>query len=199
MFQSTHPHGVRRFIQLSYTISSPKVSIHAPTRGATVADTGKITILISFNPRTHTGCDPHVSEEFFAGSSFNPRTHTGCDTDKGERIIIEMQFQSTHPHGVRPRYSPLSVMRSGFNPRTHTGCDKKLVYNVGLGASRFNPRTHTGCDPSPKVPTLFFISFQSTHPHGVRQFQTIQERIIRAVSIHAPTRGATKFVIRGNG
>ena len=35
-----------------------KVSIHAPTRGATfrvIPDTTKIQ---SFNPRTHTGCDP---------------------------------------------------------------------------------------------------------------------------------------------
>ena len=77
----------------------------------------------------------------------------------------------------------------------------------------FNPRTHEGCDL--KVFPIFFlpITFQSTHPRGVRlvapcshngckQFQSTHPRGVRRngaegrsreghVSIHAPTRGAT--------
>ena len=77
----------------------------------------------------------------------------------------------------------------------------------------FNPRTHTGCDLLGKVLTTRLYSFQSTHPHGVRQsqaltphawhrFQSTHPHGVRpcdmgskpfplVVSIHAPTRGAT--------
>ena len=76
------------------------VSIHAPTRGATVKT---VTVLgevkfqsthphgvrpqldvlalsgFCFNPRTHTGCDKIIAYPDHDGYSFNPRTHTGCD------------------------------------------------------------------------------------------------------------------------
>ena len=78
-----------------------RVSIHAPTRGAT----SRLSLFpllayqfqsthphgvrlsrgmfgrsqIRFNPRTHTGCDPRVLRPKEAAKCFNPRTHTGCD------------------------------------------------------------------------------------------------------------------------
>ena len=126
-------------------------------------------------------------------------------------------FQSTHPHGVRQSlrpsatlfhvvsihaptrgatshdcYSPFSV--SCFNPRTHTGCDFVSKANPTM-TCRFNPRTHTGCDLriSRHRPSTV-LSFQSTHPHGVRRY--VIRRILRraVVSIHAPTRGATSYI-----
>ena len=103
-----------------------------------------------------------------ADIGFNPRTHTGCDY----ACVLR------------------SGMAIGFNPRTHTGCDSLSAGTVSRFL-RFNPRTHTGCDSAnqtsfcpPKVsihaPTrgatfhiLLFnrsAEFQSTHPHGVRQY-----------------------------
>ena len=101
MFQSTHPHGVRRFAGLG---------------SAEIA---------SFNPRTHTGCDDrekkltdpivvsihaptrgatrgtcHLANNL---ASFNPRTHTGCDMVLCKAVENSTLFQSTHPHGVRQR------------------------------------------------------------------------------------------------
>ena len=38
--------------------SEERVSIHAPTRGATTQSVGVLITRSSFNPRTHTGCDP---------------------------------------------------------------------------------------------------------------------------------------------
>ena len=55
-FQSTHPHGVR-LPQDAGTYTVNIVSIHAPTRGATQCGLGSYPVVISFNPRTHTGCD----------------------------------------------------------------------------------------------------------------------------------------------
>ena len=77
-FQSTHPHGVRQ--PLAKTPNAPKnVSIHAPTRGATLAFEHQAAQQGSFNPRTHTGCDGSRNAQSRHRGSFNPRTHTGCD------------------------------------------------------------------------------------------------------------------------
>ena len=78
LFQSTHPHGVRlndrkRLRSLSQCFNPrthtgcdvyycwckkcKKVSIHAPTRGATQVFLSGPSLPVGFNPRTHTGCD----------------------------------------------------------------------------------------------------------------------------------------------
>ena len=99
-FQSTHPHGVRPipapcplfsccFNPRTHTgcdreaaryLRRTKVSIHAPTRGATYSRYAyPAKDLRCFNPRTHTGCDIADDMEKCAQRCFNPRTHTGCD------------------------------------------------------------------------------------------------------------------------
>ena len=77
-FQSTHPHGVRLGGQPRGD-KRRTVSIHAPTRGATQQLHVSCDSTISFNPRTHTGCDKQGCPGLSRPSCFNPRTHTGCD------------------------------------------------------------------------------------------------------------------------
>ena len=62
-FQSTHPHGVRPedCDELKGYI---EVSIHAPTRGATVCKAKLVYCNLRFNPRTHTGCDNFQTLKF---------------------------------------------------------------------------------------------------------------------------------------
>ncbi len=55
-FQSTHLHEVRLSFQVSHSYPS-KVSIHAPTRGATLVDWVWASGSYGFNPRTYTRCD----------------------------------------------------------------------------------------------------------------------------------------------
>ena len=80
MFQSTHPHGVRP------------------------ATTGLTDYRLNcFNPRTHTGCDllklpiclMSCAVSIHAPTRGATVTITDYPTTNGE-------FQSTHPHGVRP-------------------------------------------------------------------------------------------------
>ena len=144
VFQSTHPHGVRP-ASLYNSNTREVVSIHAPTRGATMftsldkikvdvsihaptrGATGQLLIyssaVIGFNPRTHTGCDNALIVTSFWHDSFNPRTHTGCDSGKRRRYDEKLEFQSTHPHGVRLSLRLEIECVISFNPRTHTGCD----------------------------------------------------------------------------
>ena len=101
-----------------------------------------------------------------------------------------MEFQSTHPRGVRRSWGKGEEALDDFNPRTHVGCDgqypgepERAEISIhaptwgatqdrqGCGGRRenFNPRTHVGCDED--------------HPGGCRG---------GSISIHAPTWGATQ-------
>ncbi len=61
------------------TPSNTYVSIHAPTRGATLLFQDLRTSLISFNPRAHAGRDFTPTCEYTQKESFNPRAHAGRD------------------------------------------------------------------------------------------------------------------------
>ena len=104
-----------------------RVSIHAPTRGATVTITDYPTTNGEFQSThphgvRHRNCHSHLLRT----SCFNPRTHTGCDKTQFEVV-----------NGL-----------VSFNPRTHTGCDLRQIAIKTFGRC-FNPRTHTGCDAFP--------------------------------------------------
>ena len=123
VFQSTHPHGVRPKYVVKYA-RIYFVSIHAPTRGATL-----IFLITKYYKIMFQSTHPHGVRHTFA---------------RGRQT--EQSFQSTHPHGVRHHDNILTYLYNFcFNPRTHTGCDFKhgiLVTSI----FSFNPRTHTGCD-----------------------------------------------------
>ncbi len=55
------------------------VSIHAPTRGATVSMWVSSIYLYSFNPRPHAGGDMESVTPQTQRVSFNPRPHAGGD------------------------------------------------------------------------------------------------------------------------
>ena len=122
-FQSTHPRGVR-LIPVPFDYSPAIVSIHAPTRGATTAGIIAEGSIICFNPRTHEGCD--AWRKVFG--------------------LLNMQFQSTHPRGVRPGAKFSACSTCSFNPRTHEGCDWTRRVTYRYKSFCFNPRTHEGCD-----------------------------------------------------
>ena len=55
----------------------------------------------------------------------------------------------------------------------------------------FNPRSHAGSDASMPIYVNGVYQFQSTFPRGERLNNASKARMRAAVSIHAPTRGAT--------
>ena len=123
-FQSTHPRGVRLSL-CNLSSWSRKVSIHAPTRGATLGLIPVYSFFLSFNPRTHEGCDKDSSSwRLFFGVSIHAPTRGATRFVNKDSVIG--QFQSTHPRGVRLEIRFFAVGEYGFNPRTHEGCDKVL-------------------------------------------------------------------------
>ena len=171
-FQSTHPHGVRQ-AAASPALCEHRVSIHAPTRGATTIRQPMLLQTFCFNPRTHTGCDASCCPSKAKVFGFNPRTHTGCDlraaqakqkflvsihaptrgaTSQNSMLHDFVLFQSTHPHGVRPKIASKTLRATKFQSTHPHGVRPRLKAEMGLSDS-FNPRTHTGCDALSKTTT----------------------------------------------
>ena len=170
-----------------------KISIHAPTRGATKILAAAFTQCYNFNPRTHTGCDDclaYICAKLYRISIHAPTR--GATITCIYILIKVLQFQSTHPHGVRRRSlkSIINVLHD-FNPRTHTGCDNlaPAVFSHSLIISIHAPTRGATCVPC--KPSSASSIFQSTHPHGVRPKRIRKYYPPSRISIHAPTRGAT--------
>ena len=78
-FQSTRPHGARLLRQW-------------PRWGRA-----------GFNPRARTGRDPISRSRWSHRTCFNPRARTGRDLSRPLCSCVATGFQSTRPHGARPK------------------------------------------------------------------------------------------------
>ena len=162
-----------------------RVSIHAPTRGATP----RLSLILStrcFNPRAHAGRDvlamafrrlglfqstrPRGARlpKPINGTALTVSIHapTRGATCQQFRFTFGKMFQSTRPRGARPiQYrAAWRLIVSIHAPTRGATCYRCRC----RGCNRFNPRAHAGRD------------------HGVGQAGGLCQ-----VSIHAPTRGAT--------
>ena len=150
------------------------VSIHAPTKGATKGKLGshsKKQVFQSTLPRR----ERHgAARSIYRMGGFNPRSHEGSDMS----------------------VPALNTPASGFNPRSHEGSDHQdHGYRPHPGG--FNPRSHEGSDKNGSSSAEVYIWFQSTLPRRERPMcASISFPIVTAVSIHAPTKGATFFLFR---
>ena len=148
-------------------IADCKVSIHAPTRGATH------TFLKGQQIEQFQSTHPHGVRRLNTVTNTNLADVSIHAPTRGATLLrlfllIKVRFQSTHPHGVRHSADMLSQLgtlvsihaptrgatvwrktqrcaRPSFNPRTHTGCDT-IESRRSFDNRSFNPRTHTGCD-----------------------------------------------------
>ena len=100
LFQSTLPRGERQRIPTN-NANIDKISIHAPTRGATALALALPSSTRYFNPRSHEGSDPVDSDGKFVYRDFNPRSHEGSD-------VIPFAYRT---------------LSKDFNPRSHEGSD----------------------------------------------------------------------------
>ena len=167
LFQSTHPHGVRlKSVKTQYIIIN--VPIHAPTWGAT-----------------------HKMEQQPHSQTFQSTHPHGVRHAQCLVSVITSQFQSTHPHGVRlstgckEYYSIIVSIHAPTWGATGCGKSSGRDYRVSIHAPTWGA---TQTDAAVGVEHVF----QSTHPHGVRQFNGAAPAVPIIVSIHAPTWGATQ-------
>ena len=164
----------------------------------------------NFNPRSHEGSDGRTVTTRVINIHFNPRSHEGSDwnesvptadstisihaptkgaTIQNKWLMIYVLFQSTLPRRERQRYLNTFAgnhkfqstlprrerrdMRASrntdpdFNPRSHEGSDGRSSLSY-ISPSDFNPRSHEGSD-----------------------YPGRGQDLVRLISIHAPTKGAT--------
>ena len=165
MFQSTRPRGARQLLPTLPKLL--RVSIHAPTWGATICCVMKRRRSYRFNPRAHVGRDCSRPKWQFC-KFVSIHAPTWGATVLLLTIIIVLMFQSTRPRGARRKNRSSSSQETGFNPRAHVGRDMALIVWFGpigfqstrpRGARpfcqfcrvlevRFNPRAHVGRDMS---------------------------------------------------
>ena len=101
----------------------PEVSIHTPIQGVTPFEHDQsnqlsfqsthpyrvwlrfhteMSLNLSFNPHTHTGCDVYTDTSITTRKSFNPHTHTGCDLQSAFANVINQVSIHTPIQGVTP-------------------------------------------------------------------------------------------------
>ena len=167
------------------------ISIHAPTRGATLQvdvhgyypNIFQSTLprgerhytcmtngyVIDFNPRSHEGSDWLIQRLFRRHINFNPRSHEGSDPGRADGNHFRNRFQSTLPRGERP--FRLTDRRRGYVFQSTLPRGERLLLDQfdPPGNHDFNPRSHEGSDVSGSAFSAWIrCIFQSTLPRGER-------------------------------
>ena len=123
---------------------------------------------------------------------FNPRAHVGRDT-KRFKISFCLVFQSTRPRGARRLIPGFGLGKLMFQSTRPRGA-RQASTRPRAARRSFNPRAHVGRDHLfVNCHNLHFL-FQSTRPRGARPPQA-PPPLLASVSIHAPTWGATCFLL----
>ena len=166
IFQSTLPREERHSAVKS-TSCPMLISIHAPTRGATIQRLVQMHQMQYFNPRSHERSDYLESTWHPLASGFQstlPREERQINSLINE---VGKIFQSTLPREERRYLILITLSLKNFNPRSHERSDINIFLVLNQNA-HFNPRSHERSDG-----------------HDCIQF------LDDLISIHAPTRGAT--------
>ena len=167
LFQSTRPRGARPQTDGRRRVRT-HVSIHAPARGAT-----------------------EVHRQVRAPAGFQSTRPRGARRWRRAGRGVGRWFQSTRPRGAR--HPEPGELRSAPGVSIHAPARGATVRpGVDCGTHRrFNPRARAGRDAVTERSRPCRKKFQSTRPRGARPDDGIRRIGLRAVSIHAPARGAT--------
>ena len=115
----------------------------------------------------------------------------GATMLKKQIIPIVRAFQSALPRGERQQIGGSPDEDRNISIHAPTRGATSAVLLLPVATSNFNPRSHEGSDLRQSASTCQ-KSFQSTLPRGERQAADSIQARKGIISIHAPTRGATK-------
>ena len=145
MFQFTHPRGVRRACNGAKRIRC-WVSIHAPTRGATLYSLGRgHVMLVSIHAPTR-GATQRGRKSGNYNTCVSIHAPTRGATVSPHLSALTFQFQFTHPRGVRHGLTNKQVSEFLFQFTHPRGVRLLLLLRL-----------------------LHLFAFQFTHPRGVRR------------------------------
>ena len=135
------------------------------------------------------GATQHLNHAFCICADFNPRTHKGCDSQCHGRLYNHLDFNPRTHKGCDVKSIGSPEAYTNFNPRTHKGCDPTPLITA-FENGNFNPRTHKGCD-QPYFQAVWMLAISIHAPTKGATTTTAPIPTAIAISIHAPTKGAT--------
>ena len=143
------------------------ISIHAPTKGATgkLVQTDTIFKFQSTLPRRER-LSPVVSPST-SSIYFNPRSHEGSDPEFCDSLVGIANFNPRSHEGSDVFIGVGATILNDFNPRSHEGSDQNSFY-YGVIRIYFNPRSHEGSDQQVILNPWLILRFQSTLPRRER-------------------------------
>ena len=198
-FQSARPRGARHRCLRHYPLTK-RVSIRAPTRGATLGLASPRSRYSGFNPRAHEGRDSRHDSACRQSTMFQSARPRGARHALGRvdgrvwrvvsiraptrgataGIVLDessILFQSARPRGARRHPQP------GHAPPS---------------AARFNPRAHEGRDITKRGGNIQKIGVSIRAPTRGATAADYGQDFDDDVSIRAPTRGATPWRVAWN-
>ena len=164
------------------------ISIHAPTRGATLFVAVKVwyPIFQSTLPREERLC---AGFSLYLCTDFNPRSHERSDMRSVTQKCINCEFQSTLPREERLYCCFPFVGRVYFNPRSHERSDDSSGNSVWDNLISIHAPTRGATKKSVDSGDMMSISIHA--PTRGATISNVDFKSIPYISIHAPTRGAT--------
>ena len=168
------------------------VSIHAPTKGATLNNQINSLLSYCFNPRSYERSDCCICDQFFRYMvSIHAPTKGATYKTGGIRMATAVSIHAPTKGATLlgdGGYTDLPC----FNPRSYERSD-----NVCCKWSRlsmcFNPRSYERSDFTFSRFLRSSSMFQSTLLRKERRVHAVPYARENQVSIHAPTKGATTF------
>ena len=171
-------------------MDAERVSIHAPTWGAT---TCRVQHRVQRPVSIHAPTWGATLIRMVAAMSYVVSIHAPT-WGATQQWTFDKEHANVSIHA--PTWGATPFRRRGvrqcdcFNPRTHVGCDKAESHYL-VTYECFNPRTHVGCDGGQVRPCV--IGRVSIHaPTWGATYPVYMLDRGKMVSIHAPTWGATK-------
>ena len=166
------------------------VSIHAPTRGATMASKVWLSASRFQSTLPHGERRRCTASTFRQPVCFNPRSHTGSDLPAVFRSPTSRRFQSTLPHGERLGKAVAEEAGEVVSIHAPTrGATAHVLPGAGDGHVSIHAPTRgaTGAVACGRGGGVVSIHAPTRGATG----QLPHHFAARGVSIHAPTRGAT--------
>ena len=187
IFQSTHPSGVRLWVEFPDHPGIGFQSTHpSGVRRRRASGTGWPR---HFNPRTPVGCD-YVSGVINGIQGISIHAPQWGATRSRTRRMLRLPFQSTHPSGVRLTATLFGVSGKKFQSTHPSGVRLGRVQPAGAAAGISIHAPQWGATFQRRARIIGRI-FQSTHPSGVRPLSAADDYYTQLISIHAPQWGAT--------
>ena len=159
--------GCDLFVSPTGLVSTKKVSIHAPTWGATKFPNSVAVSITAFQSTHPRGVRLPSSPRWDKMPGFQSTHPRGVRRSTGMTVGLYPAFQSTHPRGVRlparcfqdggatvsihaPTWGAtnlLTLKKTDIKfQSTHPRGVRPSGGRFRRGKGRFNPRTHVGCD-----------------------------------------------------